>query len=274
MQPRLIKALNNQLPLQLFDSRFASNGSDEIAGIVQSRIEREGHEEQGIGYLSLIQLVKTDGCKQVFGGFWSTSRLWAILLQPLTEESAAGVIERLRGSFSGTHCIFSAWPTPDLRAYGYGLIGHPPFMVRPQGGAAPVRPPELDVEEVTDAASMEQYERVLVEGYPVPELQPYEAGRLFDERLLGGIARVWVGSVDGRPVAGSMAINSRGLIAVEFVATLPAARGRGYGAALTATAALSSSDLPAALIASDDGRGIYQRLGFLPISRFTLWAGA
>ena len=198
----------------------------------------------------------------------------AILLQPLTEESAAGVIERLRGSFSGTHCIFSAWPTPDLRAYGYGLIGHPPFMVRPQGGAAPVRPPELDVEEVTDAASMEQYERVLVEGYPVPELQPYEAGRLFDERLLGGIARVWVGSVDGRPVAGSMAINSRGLIAVEFVATLPAARGRGYGAALTATAALSSSDLPAALIASDDGRGIYQRLGFLPISRFTLWAGA
>ena len=53
-----------------------------------------------------------------------------------------------------------------------------------------------------------------------------------------------------------------------------AAPALGYGAALTATAALSSSDLPAALIASDDGRGIYQRLGFLPISRFTLWAGA
>jgi GNAT superfamily N-acetyltransferase len=197
----------------------------------------------------------------------------AILMLPMTEESAAGVIERLRESFSGPHCIFSAWPTPDLRRLGYGLIGHPPFMVRPRGGDAPVRPTELVVEEVTDAASMERYERVFVEGYPVPELQPFEPGRLFDERLLGGIVRVWVGSVDGRPVAGSAAINSRGLIAVEYVATLPDARGRGYGAALTATAALSQAELPSALIASDDGRGVYERLGFLAVSRFTLWVG-
>ena len=198
----------------------------------------------------------------------------AFLLRPLTEATAADVIARLRDSFSGLHCIFSAWPTPDLRPYGYGLIGHPPFMVRPQGGSAPVRPPELHVTEVTDGDTMEAYEEVFVEGYPVPELQPYEPGRLFDERLLGGIARMWVGSVDGRPVAGSMAINSRGVVAVEMVATLPDARGRGYGAALTATAALSTPDLPAVLIASDDGRGVYERLGFLPISRFTLWAGA
>jgi GNAT superfamily N-acetyltransferase len=198
----------------------------------------------------------------------------AILLQPLTEATGADVITRLREGFSGTHCIFSAWPTPDLRPYGYGLIGHPPFMVRPRGGSAPIRPPELSVTEVTDAATMEAYERVFVEGYPVPELQPYEPGRLFDERLLGGIARMWVGSVDGRPVAGSMAINSRGLVAVEMVATVPKARGHGYGAALTATAALSDGDVPAALIASDAGRGVYERLGFLPVSRFTLWAGA
>jgi predicted GNAT family acetyltransferase len=81
-----------------------------------------------------------------------------------------------------------------------------------------------------------------------------------------------VASVDGRPVAGSMAINSRGLVAVEMVATLPEARGKGFGAAVTATAALSAPDLPSALIASDDGRSVYERLGFLPISRFTLWA--
>jgi predicted GNAT family acetyltransferase len=89
--------------------------------------------------------------------------------------------------------------------------------------------------------------------------------------VLGGIARAWVGAVDGRPVAGSMAFTSRGVVAVENVATLEQARGKGYGAALTATAALSSPDLPAVLIASDDGRSVYERLGFLPISRFTLW---
>jgi len=195
----------------------------------------------------------------------------AILLRPLTEATTPDVAERLRGAFSGSHVVFSAWPTPDLRPYGYVLIGHPPFMVRPVGGSAPVRPPDLVVDEVTDAATMQAYERVFVEGYPIPELQPYEPGHLFDERLLGGIARLWVASVDGRPVAASMAINSRGIVAVEMVATLPDARGKGYGAAITATAALSEPEQPSVLIASDDGRGVYERLGFLPISRFTLW---
>ena len=198
----------------------------------------------------------------------------AILLQPLTEANTEDVIARVRSGFSGGHVIFSAWPTPDLGSYGYGLIGHPPFMVRPTGGSAPMRPAELVVDEVTNAASMEAYERVFIEGYPVPELDAHEPGHLLGARFLGGVARLWVASVDGRAVAGSMAINSRGLVAVEMVATLPDARGKGYGAAVTATAALSEPNLPSALIASDDGRGVYERLGFLPISRFTLWAGA
>jgi GNAT superfamily N-acetyltransferase len=196
----------------------------------------------------------------------------AILLRPLREADADAVVDTVRASFTGPHVLFSAWPTPDLRRHGYALVGHPPFMVRPVGGSAPVRPRELDVIEATDATSMEAYDRVFVEGYPVPELQPYQPGSLFGSRVLGGIARAWVGTVDGRPVAGSMAFTSRGIVGVENVATLRDARGHGYGAALTATAALSRPDLPSALIASDDGRGVYERLGFLPISRFTLWA--
>lgn len=195
----------------------------------------------------------------------------SILLRPLTEADAAEVVTRVRGGFSRGHVIFSAWPTPDLRPYGYGLVGHPPFMVRQPGGSAPVRPAELSVFEVTDATSMEACERVFVEGYPVPEVQPVEPGSLFDVRLLGGIARMWVGALDGRPVATAMAIASRSIVAVENVATLPDARGHGYGAALTATAALSTPDLPSALIASDDGRPVYERLGFVSMSRFTLW---
>lgn len=196
----------------------------------------------------------------------------AILLRPVTEADANDLVRRVQGGFSRGHVIFSAWPTPDLRPYGYCLVGHPPFMVRPPGGSAPVRPAELSVVEVTDAASMEACERVFVEGYPVPEVQPFEPGQLFDTRVLGGIARMWVGAVDGHPVATAMAIASRGIVAVENVATLAQARGHGYGAALTATAALSTPDRPSVLIASDDGRPVYERLGFVPMSRFTLWA--
>lgn len=198
----------------------------------------------------------------------------AILLRPLHEAGAEAMVDTLRASFTGPHVLFSAWPTPDLRRHGYALVGHPPFMIRPAGGSAPVRPRELNVIEATDTASMEAYDRVFVDGYPIPELQPYERGSLFGSRVLGDIARAWVGSVDGRAVAGAMAFTSRGVVAVENVATLEDARGKGYGAAVTATAALSEPDLPSVLIASDPGRSVYERLGFLPISRFTLWAGA
>jgi hypothetical protein len=38
-------------------------------------------------------------------------------------------------------------------------------------------------------------------------------------------------------------------------------------------ATAASPDLPAMLISSDLGRGVYDRLGYLPLLRFTLWAG-
>ena len=62
-----------------------------------------------------------------------------------------------------------------------------------------------------------------------------------------------------------------GLVEVDWIATLPAHRGRGYGAALTWAAATIRPELPAALIASDDGAPVYRRLGFLPVNRCTLW---
>jgi predicted GNAT family acetyltransferase len=58
---------------------------------------------------------------------------------------------------------------------------------------------------------------------------------------------------------------------VEFVTTLPEHRGRGIGAALTWAATVADPALPAVLIASDDGRKVYEGLGYLSVSRWTLW---
>jgi hypothetical protein len=44
---------------------------------------------------------------------------------------------------------------------------------------------------------------------------------------------------------------------VEYVAALPAARG--------------SPETPAALVASDDGRPTYERMGYVAIERWTAW---
>jgi hypothetical protein len=145
-------------------------------------------------------------------------------------------------------------------------------MLRPPGGAAPAVPPELEIRRVTEARSLAAFEATLVEGYPLEELPPPCRGCLYHpDALAAGRLRCWVGWVDGRPVSVSAAWVADGVVDVVWVATLPRARRRGYGEALTWRAALTQADLPAVLLASDDGRPVYRRMGFLPLLRFTVW---
>ncbi|MBV9953294.1 MAG: GNAT family N-acetyltransferase, partial [Acidimicrobiia bacterium] len=145
-------------------------------------------------------------------------------------------------------------------------------MVRPVGPATPI--PEVagfSTHEVVDGARMEQVERVLIEGYPIPELMPVEPGRTFTASVLGGPTRFFVGALDGEPVATAAVTIAHGVGVIELVATLAGARGRGFGALATQAAALADPTIPAVLVASDLGRPVYERLGFLPVSRWTLW---
>ena len=82
---------------------------------------------------------------------------------------------------------------------------------------------------------------------------------------------VFLGLVDGRPVATAMAHVAAGVNHVEFVSTRSDHRGRGIGAALTWAATVAEPTLPAVLISSDDGRGVYEALGYLSVVRWTLW---
>ena len=53
---------------------------------------------------------------------------------------------------------------------------------------------------------------------------------------------------------------------------MPEARGRGYGAALTWRATLADPTLPALLIATEEGRSVYERMGYTTLFRLTLWS--
>ena len=171
-----------------------------------------------------------------------------------------------------TWILFSAWPLPDLVRSGLELVGHPPFLLRSPAPFLRPDPPGSRIVEVRTHQELADFERVLVEGYPMPE-----GGAIIDHRLLGGAIRLWVGydgangEGGGRAVAVSGAHVAHGLVEVDWVATLPEMRGRGYGAALTGRALSCRPDLPAVLVASDDGRRLYERLGFLAIHRCTVW---
>jgi hypothetical protein len=47
--------------------------------------------------------------------------------------------------------------------------------------------------------------------------------------------------------------------------------GRGAGAAVTWAATLANADKPALLVASDEGRPVYARMGYRAIERWTAW---
>jgi len=85
---------------------------------------------------------------------------------------------------------------------GWELVGHPPLLLRPTGGAAPPAPAELEVERVAGARSLAAFEATLVEGYPLQELRPARPGCLYRHHALAeGRLRCLVGGVEGRPVS-------------------------------------------------------------------------
>ena len=137
-------------------------------------------------------------------------------------------------------------------------------MVRPAGGAPPAAPLAVTVSEVRDAASLAVWDRVLAAGFPVPASPAPHA-------LLGGPTRFWLARHNGEPVATALSYTGDGVVNVEAVATLPGHRGRGIGAAVTWAATLSEPELAAVLLASDDGIGVYRRMGYLSMTRWTMW---
>jgi GNAT superfamily N-acetyltransferase len=197
-----------------------------------------------------------------------------ILRQPVVDGDdpvLADVDAFLAARPGGPGCLFSPWPTPDLTDRGWQLAGHPPLMVLPAGATAPSPPAALRVAEVGQGAEADDFGRVLVEGYPVTELQPYQPGSVFAAEAFRDGRRGWIGYEDDRAVAAAIGLEQDDVVGVHFVATLPDARGKGYGEALTWAAANPGLGRPSILVSSDLGRRVYERMGYLAIDRWTLW---
>lgn len=199
----------------------------------------------------------------------------AVLTQPLSgrelEETLATVEDHYAGG-TGRVYLWSPWPTPDLRHRGWELDGHPPLLVRPPGTPLPPGHDELEIREVTDRRSLDDLARVLVDGFPFGELQPFDPGAWLDARLLDlPDHRMFVGYADGDAVAAGWLLLHGPLGALVLAATLPAARRRGYWSAMLRHRIEAADGRVVASIFGDMSRPGAERYGFLPLLRFTLW---
>jgi GNAT superfamily N-acetyltransferase len=133
-------------------------------------------------------------------------------------------------------------------------------------------------ERVTDERGLHDFKEAFISGFEIPEW----AGQAWvDATLAFGIERApwrcYIGRLDGRPVASNMLFIGAGVASVFGVATVPEARGRGIGAAITLVAYQESLQLGyryGVLFGTESGVPVYRRIGFrevgTTISRY-LW---
>lgn len=140
-------------------------------------------------------------------------------------------------------------------------------------------PPGFAINEVENETQLYDFKNVFVETYAIPEW----AGQAWvDATLKIGIGktrwRMFVGYLNGSPVATHMLFNGAGVASVYAVATIPSAQGKGIGAAITLKPLLEARDKDghkyAVLFSSEIGVKVYERIGFrltnLRINRY-LW---
>ena len=127
-------------------------------------------------------------------------------------------------------------------------------------------PPGFTIVKVNDEKSLYDFKRVFVDTYQIPDW----AGQAWvDATLAVGIGEtpwcMYVGYLNGQPVATNMLFTGGGVAGLYAVATIPAAQGQGIGAAISLKPLLDARDKGyhyGVLFSTEMGVRVYQRIGF------------
>lgn len=200
----------------------------------------------------------------------------------------AGLIERAQAR--GVPLMVWTGPSttpPDLgrrlQAAGFLVETAMPGMALALAGLADAAAPAGDVriERVTDAETLARWCRTVVRGFELPAF--VEAPFLELSLAMGigpdGPVRNYLGTLEGHAVAASTAFLASGVAGIYNVVTLPSARRRGIGRAVTQRALRDARDAGykvAILHSSAQGEPLYRSMGFRRVCSVTtyVWPGA
>jgi GNAT superfamily N-acetyltransferase len=127
-------------------------------------------------------------------------------------------------------------------------------------------PAGFNIEVVGDEPSLQQFKQVLVEGYEIPG--PIADGWVQAALSFGLNATPWkmyLGRLNGEPVATNMLFCGGGVASIYGVAVIPSARGKGIGAAISLKPLLEARQQGyhhGVLFSTDMGLRTYERIGF------------
>ena len=202
---------------------------------------------RALNAVTAIRLAGDDAITEATGWFTERAMPWRWLLHPSSTPADLG--ER-------------------LLAAGLTLYSDNPAMAMSLAGFEMVPLPHgVEIERVTDEAALRRWHQVNV---PAMDLDPARDEAWWTAHRRPGFADDaplvnYVASLDGAPVSVAALFDGAGVAGIYNVATVPSARGRGIGRAVTAAAmaeGVRRGLRVAALGASPLGYPVYRRLGF------------
>jgi len=204
-----------------------------------------------------------------------------------SEDAADGRIATILAYFRELKIDMSWWVGPTSPAWlGDRLIAHglvlqgvaPAMAVALDRWIAPAQPGGIEIEQANDSDSYHDAIVAMFEGFDMPrDVLPQFEERFRDYSVgMGARQRTYVARLDGQPVGTSLGFVFEGIVAVYNVATVPSARRRGVGAAVTAAAIADGRAAGARwaiLESSEMGRSVYEGLGFRQVAEVAYYGG-
>ena len=187
----------------------------------------------------------------------------ALVLGPASPAELFALADAFFGDPAGYSIVVETGLVPAmdalLGARGWRLDEEEPALVlAPLPAGRPAAPPELVIRPVADAAGLADFHGVS----ETPSVYVPSLGAALDPAVA-----LFVGYVAGRPVASSRLVCLGTIAELSGIVTVPTARRRGYGTALTWVALATGRErscVAATLTATAMGYPLYQRLGFRP----------
>ncbi len=210
-----------------------------------------------------------------------------VLLAQLTPEGVETTVHSLQAKIDeqGAPALWWLGPLAKptnigelLEGHGLQLVGNTPGMAIDLASLddEPQAITDFSIQKVNNAELEAIWIQILNEGMGFSESITKEVARLADSLTipLYELQHLYVGYLDGHPVASSALLLDSGVAGIYAVATLPEARRRGIGKSMTVVPLLEARQMGyqvGILQSSSMGHPIYQKMGFKDVCSYGLY---
>ena len=206
--------------------------------------------------------------------------LRAIVLDPDAnrEKTVAAIVDTVLAESGLTRRVVEdASGQLDLSRHGLEPRFRMTVMVRPPTQAVPAASddavgPDVHVAAVTRLEHLAVAERILISIFPPPSTGEDPRGRIQPARVLEIPGwRLWLGYRGGVPAGTAYTYHDGTSLGVYQVGTLSEHRGHGVARAIVSAIVRAHPGDTISLTATDQGRPLYEELGFEPVSAAVWW---